>query len=188
MEGTEDEEDGEEVELLRHESTPYKAPTSKPTSPANNTSLGVKIWILIALALQNAAHALLSRYSKGILKETYDGSEVILVGEVLKLVISGYISFKDPSETGVSRYAMPSCRSLTKYTSTNRCRGKGMGQALVAAIQFEEDHCPSGLVWDLQHADLLLSDLHRCVSLLRSITGPLYEMLMQYTPHYTPPL
>ena len=96
--------DSDEEQLLNKPSTP----TSKPTPPANNTSLGVKIWILIALALQNAAHALLSRYSKGILKETYDGSEVILVGEVLKLVISGYISFKDPSETGVSRYAMPS--------------------------------------------------------------------------------
>ena len=60
-----------------------------------------KMTILVLLAAQNAASALLSRYSKGILKETYSGTEVVLVGEAIKLFVSGYFSMIDTAETGL---------------------------------------------------------------------------------------
>lgn len=62
-------------------------------------SMSTKFMVLVALAIQNAAHALLSRYSKGILKESYDGSEVVMVGEVLKMIVAGYIAYHDTSDT-----------------------------------------------------------------------------------------
>ena len=37
---------------------------------------------------------------KGIRKETYSSTEVVLVAEVLKLIASGYIAFRDVSDTG----------------------------------------------------------------------------------------
>ena len=40
-------------------------------------------------------HALLTRYSQGVLKESYSSTEVVLVGEVVKLVFSGIVVFRD---------------------------------------------------------------------------------------------
>ncbi len=60
---------------------------------------GIKLAVLLTLMIQNAAHALLARYSQGILKEKYSSTEVVLMGEVMKLFISGYLSLVDTSET-----------------------------------------------------------------------------------------
>ena len=60
---------------------------------------GIRTAVLVLLCCQNAGHALLARYSQGILKESYSSTEVVLVGEVIKLVASGYLAVVDRSET-----------------------------------------------------------------------------------------
>lgn len=60
---------------------------------------GIKLAVLVLLMVQNATHALLTRYSQGILKEKYSSTEVVLMGELMKLIISGYLSIVDTSET-----------------------------------------------------------------------------------------
>jgi len=55
--------------------------------------------ILIFLCCQNAGHALLTRYSQGILKESYSSTEVVLVAEFIKVVVSGYLTVTDKADT-----------------------------------------------------------------------------------------
>ena len=62
-------------------------------------NVGIRTAVLVLLCCQNAGHALLARYSQGILKESYSSTEVVLVGEVIKLVASGYLAVVDRSET-----------------------------------------------------------------------------------------
>lgn len=57
----------------------------------------IKFFVLLGLMVQNATHALLTRYSQGILKETYSSTEVVLVAEVIKLFVTGYFSVADKS-------------------------------------------------------------------------------------------
>ena len=57
----------------------------------------IKVIVLIALTLQNATHALMTRYSQGILKESYSSTEVVLVAEVVKLIVSAYLTVADKS-------------------------------------------------------------------------------------------
>ena len=59
----------------------------------------VRPTVLILLCFQNAGHALLARYSQGILKESYSSTEVVLVGEFMKLVFSAYVAMTDRSDT-----------------------------------------------------------------------------------------
>jgi hypothetical protein len=42
----------------------------------------------------------LKRPLPGVLKETYSSTEVVLVGEIIKLTFSGYLAVVDRSETG----------------------------------------------------------------------------------------
>jgi Nucleotide-sugar transporter len=65
------------------------------------TNYFIRTVVLVLLCLQNAGHALLARYSQGILKEEYSSSEVVLVGEFIKLAVSGYLAYVDRSETGM---------------------------------------------------------------------------------------
>lgn len=60
---------------------------------------GIRTAVLVLLCCQNAGHALLARYSQGILKESYSSTEVVLAGEVIKLIFSGYLAVVDRSET-----------------------------------------------------------------------------------------
>lgn len=64
-----------------------------------SNSYFIKLAVLILLCFQNAGHALMSRYSQGILKEVYSTSEVVLMGEILKLLFSAYCSVTDKTET-----------------------------------------------------------------------------------------
>lgn len=73
--------------------------TEAAKEPKSSSDFTLKMTILVLLSVQNAAHALLSRYSKGILKETYSGTEVVLVGEVIKLFVSGYLAINDTADT-----------------------------------------------------------------------------------------
>ena len=67
-----------------------------PEPPGNRR---IKFTVLVLLCCQNSSHALLARYSQGILKEQYSSTEVVLVGEIIKLVASGYFAITDRSET-----------------------------------------------------------------------------------------
>mmetsp|Transcript_14140 Transcript_14140/g.23523 ORF Transcript_14140/g.23523 Transcript_14140/m.23523 type:complete len:351 (-) Transcript_14140:40-1092(-) len=63
------------------------------------TNLRVKITVLVLLAFQNAGFALLTRYSRGILKETYSNTEVVIVAELIKTLVSGYFTVTDTAKT-----------------------------------------------------------------------------------------
>lgn len=67
--------------------------------PEDVTNFTIRTSVLVLLCCQNAGHALLARYSQGVLKERYSSTEVVLVGEVLKFFISGYLALKDPTES-----------------------------------------------------------------------------------------
>lgn len=68
-------------------------------SPEPTSHRTFKFTVLVLLCCQNSSHALLARYSQGILKEQYSSTEVVLVGEVIKLVASGYFAMTDRAET-----------------------------------------------------------------------------------------
>lgn len=57
--------------------------------------------VLIILCCQNSGHALLTRYSQGILHERYSSTEVVLVGELIKITFSAYCALctKQDSDT-----------------------------------------------------------------------------------------
>eukprot|EP01031_Cornospumella_fuschlensis_P033818 gene33818-40919_t len=68
----------------------------------------IKMGVLCGLCCQNAGHALVARYSQGVLRESYSGSEVVLVAEIIKLFFSGYLVLaekadSDPGTSGFSR-------------------------------------------------------------------------------------
>uniref|UniRef100_A0A7S2XLT5 EamA domain-containing protein n=1 Tax=Attheya septentrionalis TaxID=420275 RepID=A0A7S2XLT5_9STRA len=50
----------------------------------------IKLAVLVVLCLQNSLFTVLRRYSQGVLKETYSKHEVLLIGEVIKIVYSIY--------------------------------------------------------------------------------------------------
>lgn len=50
-----------------------------------------KLMVLVILCLQNSIFTVLRRYSQGILKEDYSKHEVLLVGEVIKMIFSAYM-------------------------------------------------------------------------------------------------
>ena len=52
---------------------------------------GTKLAVLCLLCLQNSVFTVLRRYSQGILKENYSSYEVLLVGEIVKLVFSAFM-------------------------------------------------------------------------------------------------
>lgn len=84
--------------LSQKEKSDIIAPTNQ-LNPESPVSSKFKFAILILLCCQNAGHALLARYSQGILREQYSSTEVVLVGEIMKLIISGYLAVSDRSET-----------------------------------------------------------------------------------------
>lgn len=51
-------------------------------------NIGVKGFVLIALCVQNSSYALLTRYSRSVLLETWASNEVVMMAELLKMVIS----------------------------------------------------------------------------------------------------
>ena len=63
------------------------------------TNGSIRFIVLVMLMLQNASHALLTRYSQGILKESYSSTEVVLVSEIIKMCVSGYLAMRDKTES-----------------------------------------------------------------------------------------
>lgn len=68
-------------------------------SPTSSIGM-IKMAVLVMLLLQNTVYTLLRRYSMANLAEKYDPQEVLLVGEVFKLVFSAFVvaTSKEPSD------------------------------------------------------------------------------------------
>lgn len=63
--------------------------SSTPSKGDNAISYNwFSVAVLLLLCIQNAGHALMTRYSRGILKENYDSTEVVICSEITKLIIS----------------------------------------------------------------------------------------------------
>lgn len=63
---------------------------STETTKTNNVRL-IKLGVLCILCLQNSCFTVLRRYSQGVLKELYSKHEVLLFGEVVKMIFSAYV-------------------------------------------------------------------------------------------------
>lgn len=59
----------------------------------------IKVLVLVILCLQNSLFTVLRRYSQGILKEDYSKHEVLLFGEVVKVLFSAYMVSKQSEVT-----------------------------------------------------------------------------------------
>eukprot|EP01041_Mallomonas_annulata_P007860 gene7860-16084_t len=69
-----------------------KAGILSPRVIAEDTSnCRIRWFVLIVLCFQNSGHALLTRYSQGVLHEKYSSTEVVLVGEIIKIIVSAYL-------------------------------------------------------------------------------------------------
>lgn len=64
------------------------------TSPKSNNLRIIKLGVLCILCLQNSIFTVLRRYSQGVLKETYSKHEVLLFGEIIKLLYSAHVISK----------------------------------------------------------------------------------------------
>ena len=62
---------------------------------SGNMSMGnwnsIKVLVLIVLSLQNSLFTVLRRYSQGILREEYSKYEVLLAGEIIKMLFSAFM-------------------------------------------------------------------------------------------------
>eukprot|EP01041_Mallomonas_annulata_P007956 gene7956-16289_t len=60
--------------------------------PKSNNIYLIRWIVLILLCFQSSGHALIARYSQGILHEKYSSTEIILVNEIIKLVVSAVLT------------------------------------------------------------------------------------------------
>lgn len=74
--------EGEKARLV---SADQPSPAAAPISPGQFT---LKLVILICVTLQNTSYALIRRYSRGPLHETYSTSSALLAMELAKLLLS----------------------------------------------------------------------------------------------------
>jgi len=63
----------------------------------------IKVAVLLILCLQNSIFTVLRRYSQGVLKEEYSKHEVLVLGELIKILFSAYMIFQSSSCAGVKR-------------------------------------------------------------------------------------
>jgi UDP-sugar transporter A1/2/3 len=75
------------------------ASDSKPMPISGNLKL-IKLAVLCVLCLQNSFFTVLRRYSQGVLKESYSKHEVLLFGEVVKIIVSAYVISNQPRAAG----------------------------------------------------------------------------------------
>jgi len=71
---------------------------------SNATS--IRVAVLVILCFQTSVFTLSVRYSRGILKETYSNYEVLLVGEVIKILFSAYMIDGLEKKTGLLRHLL----------------------------------------------------------------------------------
>lgn len=76
----------------------------------------MRMLVLVILCLQNSIFTVLRRYSQGVLREVYSKHEVLLVGEVIKIVFSAWmISQNLPDDTGLKtrlKYLVETSRKM----------------------------------------------------------------------------
>jgi len=58
-----------------------------------------KVLVLFILCFQNSCFTVLRRYSQGILKESYSKHEVLCVAELIKMIFSAYIIYRQKSQS-----------------------------------------------------------------------------------------
>ena len=68
-----------------------KTAESGGVTPFAGPSKRLKMAILCAVTLQNAGYALVRRYSRGYLRETYSASSALFVMEMAKLLLSAVV-------------------------------------------------------------------------------------------------
>eukprot|EP01134_Creolimax_fragrantissima_P001648 CFRG1648T1 len=74
-----------------------------------SSSTSLKLLLLVLLLAQNTSYALMRRYSQGVLKETATPSSILLMGELIKLLISlTYISYSPQLATAAPDTAQKS--------------------------------------------------------------------------------
>jgi len=78
----------------------------KKENPADKTYGCMHVIILLALCFQNAGHALLTRFSRGVLKEQYNSTELVIVAEFIKLIFSGVLFLREPQPVDGPRHSM----------------------------------------------------------------------------------
>jgi UDP-sugar transporter A1/2/3 len=59
----------------------------------------IKTVVLASVTLQNSLYTLLRRYSQGVLKEPVSSAEVLIVGELMKLIASAWVTTRDTEAT-----------------------------------------------------------------------------------------
>lgn len=87
--------------------------------------------VLATLLAQNAVYTLLRRYSQGILLEIYSSEEVLLVGEVIKLLVSAYMIARstEPCDADCAGES-----SVSKLLWTARKSGKMLVLAMIYGL------------------------------------------------------
>ena len=90
----------------------------------------------------------------GVLKESYSSTEVVLVGEIIKLIFSGYLAIVDRSETGEFRhYDMRGRLSFGEEECLHPMNHDNTNHFLLALTR--EDASGSGvskLLWLIMHS------------------------------------
>lgn len=74
----------------------------------------MKLLVLCLLCMQNTMFTVLRRYSQGVLKENYSKYEVLLVGEIIKMVYSAY---KISTALNAGERAVPKLRYLLRRST-----------------------------------------------------------------------
>mmetsp|Transcript_16917 Transcript_16917/g.20761 ORF Transcript_16917/g.20761 Transcript_16917/m.20761 type:complete len:538 (-) Transcript_16917:550-2163(-) len=85
------------VKVAVSSTLPTDASQSKEMYHAIAPSFALKATVLLLLLGQNTSYTLLRRYSMASLKEKYDPQEVLLMGELFKLIFSVAMTWSDPS-------------------------------------------------------------------------------------------
>jgi Nucleotide-sugar transporter len=111
---------------------------------SGNMSMGnwnsIKVLVLIVLSLQNSLFTVLRRYSQGILREEYSKYEVLLAGEIIKMLFSAFMIRKQLLEHTASSNVVEESNStgiVTKPDILARLQyllqksGKMVGLALI---------------------------------------------------------
>jgi hypothetical protein len=78
-----------------------------------HTNHSIKIMVLIVLSLQNSLFTVLRRYSQGIKKEMYSKYEVLMMGEIIKLIFSAYMIHRNMVESTGGMSALPDDKVAT---------------------------------------------------------------------------
>jgi len=92
-------------EELGQQAEEYKKSSRKLKKSSRMLFSSTKVFVLCLLCFQNTLFTVLRRYSQGILRESYSKYEVLLVGELIKIVYSAYKITGDlkPGDNAISQ-------------------------------------------------------------------------------------